>query len=344
MVDVESYTLQEILSQPDAWAKALETMAGEKARIQAFFQGQAFEEVIFTGCGSTYYLSLSAAELFQRFTGVYARALPASEIWLNPSTFKRNGKGLIIPISRSGETSETIRACEKFKSENGGKCITISCYPGMPLTKLGDLNIILPSGQEQSIAQTRAFSTLHLACAYLTSVAINREYLIDGFPKLPEIGRKLIPVCENLAKKLGCDERFDRFYFLGSASRYGLACELNLKMKEMSLSFSEAFHFLEFRHGPKSMVTESTLIIGLVSEAQSENEQAVLHEMEEEGATILSIGESGTSIEFQSNLPEDIRNILYLPFGQMLAYERAIFKKLNPDKPNNLDAVVRLEI
>jgi glucosamine--fructose-6-phosphate aminotransferase (isomerizing) len=154
---------------------------------------------------------------------------------------------------------------------------------------------------------------------------------------------KLIPSCETLARKLGRDDRFDRFYFLGSGARYGLACELNLKMKEMSLSFSEAFHFLEFRHGPKSMVTESTLVIGLLSEDQSENEHAVLQEMKSQGATILSIGEAETNIEFQSNLPEDIRNILYLPFGQMLAYERAIFKKLNPDKPNNLDAVVRLE-
>jgi len=341
-MDAGKHTYQEILSQPNAWVEALKMLDSYQSQIQSFFQGQFFDEVIFTGCGSTYYLSLSTAELFQRFTGTYARALPASEIWLNPSTFKRNGKGLLITVSRSGETSETIRACEKFKNEKGGKCITVSCYPGMPLTIQGDLNIILPSGQEKSIAQTRAFSTLHLACTYLACVAADRGDLIDNFNKLPEIGMKVIASCENLARKLGRDDRFDRFYFLGSASRYGLACELNLKMKEMSLSFSEAFHFLEFRHGPKSMVTESTLLIGLLSEAESKNEWAVLQEMKKRGATVLSIGESETNIEFRSNLPEDIRNILYLPFGQMLAYERAVIKKLNPDKPNNLEAVVRL--
>ncbi len=343
-MDSGKHTYQEILSQPDAWAKALKTLDGYKPQIQSFFPGHSFEEVIFTGCGSTYYLSLSAAELFQRFTGTNTRGFPASEIWLNPTSFKHSGKGLLITVSRSGETSETIRACEKFKSENGGECITLSCYPGMPLTKMGDVNFILPSGQEKSVAQTRAFSTLHLASTYLACVVAGRDDLIADVQKIPEIGVKLILSCENLAKKLGQDDRFDRFYFLGSASRYGLACELNLKMKEMSLSFSEAFHFLEFRHGPKSMVTESTLVIGLLSEAQFEYEQAVLKEMKERGATIQSIGEAGTDVEFHSNLPEDLRNILYLPFGQMLAYERAIFKKLNPDKPNNLDAVVRLEI
>jgi glucosamine--fructose-6-phosphate aminotransferase (isomerizing) len=343
-MDAGKHTYQEILSQPKAWADALKTLDGYRPQIRSIFQDQSVDEVIFTGCGSTYYLSLSAAELFQRFTGTTTRAFPASEIWLNPTAFKRNGKGLLITVSRSGETSETIRACDKFKTENGGKCITLSCYPGMPLTEMGDLNLILPSGQEKSIAQTRAFSTLHLACTYLACVAANRDDLVSSFQKLPEIGMKLIPSCENLARKLGRDDRFDRFYFLGSASRYGLACELNLKMKEMSLSFSEAFHFLEFRHGPKSMVTENTLVIGLLSEGQSENEGAVLQEMKTRGATVLSIGETGTNIEFKSKLPEDLRNILYLPFGQMLAYERAIFKKLNPDKPNNLDAVVRLEI
>ena len=66
-----------------------------------------------------------------------------------------------------------------------------------------------------------------------------------------------------LAQSIGADLDLDRFYFLGSGPRYGLACELSLKMKEMSLTHSEPFHFMEFRHGPMSMVTESTVIVGL---------------------------------------------------------------------------------
>ena len=62
----------------------------------------------------------------------------------------------------------------------------------------------------------------------------------------------------------GGDLTLDRFYFLGSGPRYGLACEVNLKMKEMTLTHSEPFHFLEFRHGPKSMVCESALVAGLL--------------------------------------------------------------------------------
>ena len=74
---------------------------------------------------------------------------------------------------------------------------------------------------------------------------------------MPEAGRKLIENYQGLAQSIGTAADLDRFYFLGSGPRYGLACELSLKMKEMSLSHSEPFHFMEFRHGPMSMVTDT---------------------------------------------------------------------------------------
>jgi glucosamine--fructose-6-phosphate aminotransferase (isomerizing) len=134
----------------------------------------------------------------------------------------------------------------------------------------------------------------------------------------------------------------DRIYFLGSGGRFGLACELNLKMKEMSLTHSEAFHFMEFRHGPKAMVNRNTLIVGLVSETNAKHELAVLKDTQDLGAEIVTMGENNVDISFNSGLEEVFRNILYLPFGQMMAYERSIAKGLDPDHPNNLDSIVKL--
>ena len=82
------------------------------------------------------------------------------------------------------------------------------------------------------------------------------------------------------AHDLGANLALDRFYFLGSGIRYGLACEANLKMKEMTLTHSEAFHFLEFRHGPMSMVNSETAVIGLLSDANRVHEMAVLERNE----------------------------------------------------------------
>ena len=212
----------------------------------------------------------------------------------------------------------------------------------MPLAKCGDVNVILPSGQEQSIAQTRAFSTLFLSTLVLAYTANHQQKMVEEMNALPEIGCHLLENYEGLASDLGMDKKFDRFYFLGSGTRYGLACELNLKMKEMSLSFSEAFHFMEFRHGPKSMATDTALITGLVSNSQQGHELAVLEEMKVQGARILTIGEAEMDVSFHSHVSDPLRNMLYLPFGQLMAYHHAISKGLDPDKPKNLDAVVRL--
>jgi len=115
-------------------------------------------------------------------------------------------------------------------------------------------------------------------------------------------------------------------------------------MKEMSLTHSEAFHFLEFRHGPKAMVNQNTLVVGLVSAKNAAYELAVLEDVRMLGAEIITLGENGLDISFNSGLKEVNSNILYLPFGQMLAYERAIAKGFDPDRPVHLDPVVKLAI
>jgi glucosamine--fructose-6-phosphate aminotransferase (isomerizing) len=91
-----------------------------------------------------------------------------------------------------------------------------------------------------------------------------------------------------------------------------------------------------------SMVTPGTLLFALVSEAQRDYEMTVLDEMRAHGAQVITLGESGLDVNFQSGIPEVLRNSLYLPFGQMMAFERALSKGLNPDRPANLELVVRL--
>jgi glucosamine--fructose-6-phosphate aminotransferase (isomerizing) len=161
--------------------------------------------------------------------------------------------------------------------------------------------------------------------------------------RLPEAGTNLLRDYADKAKAIGSDLSIERFYILGSGPRYGLAAEVSLKLKEMSLSHSEPFHFLEYRHGPMSMVTDKTLLFGLVSEANHAAEKLVLDEMHGRGAQVLSLGESDATVRLNSNVPEAVRNVLYLPIGQLMAFERSLAKGLNPDRPNNLETVVRLD-
>jgi len=343
------FTRQEIFSQPEAWNAALEVITEQQQSARAIFMENQVAQVIFTGCGSTYYLALTAAALTQELTGLPARAFPASELWLYPGSSYASrtesstcARTLLVAISRSGETTETLRACESFLAGKRGELVTLSCYAGMPLAKMGKLNLILPSGQEQSVAQTRAFSTLYLGTVALACLWAGREDLFASLSKLPEAGRRVLKAYSPLAADLGRDAAIDRFYWLGSGPRYGLACELSLKMKEMSLSHSEPFHFMEFRHGPKSMTTPSALVVGLRSSANEKHESAVLADVKALGGRIFEMAETNSEIRFESGVDEAIRNVLYLPVGQLIAFERSLSKGLNPDQPNNLDSVVKL--
>lgn len=345
------HTHTEILSQPEAWTAALEVLRGQADLLRAFWLDGQFDSVLFTGCGSTYYLSDTAATLMQDVSGIDARGLPASEIWLYPrAAYHPQRRTLLIAVSRSGETTETIRAVESFRESGAGDVLTLSCYPNAGLPQLGTVNLLLTSGQEESIAQTRAFSVLYLATVALT-LLWNGESL-DELSALPAAGRRLLDTYTSLAAELGRNPDFERFYFLGSGPRYGLAGELSLKMKEMSLSHSEPFRFMEFRHGPQSMVNNQTLIVGLVGEQNEAYERAVLAEMRARGANILAMGESEihfpaddtltSFVSFASGVSEALRSVLYLPVGQMMAFEHSLARGLNPDKPHNLEAVVRL--
>ena len=235
-----------------------------------------------------------------------------------------------------------IRAVEAFKQHATGDVLTLSCYPERELATAGNVNIVLTSGQEQSVAQTRAFSVLYLATVVVTALWKHDDALLQALYELPTAGRRLLTEYEALAQQLGRDPNIERFYFLGGGPRYGLASELSLKMKEMSLSHSEPFSFMEFRHGPQSMVNEQTLMIGLRSEENRAQENAVLEEMRGRGAQILCIDETDADVIFESTLSQTARSVLYLPVGQMMAFEHSLSKGLNPDRPHNLEAVVKL--
>lgn len=343
MISIGQNTRQEIFSQPEAWQSALSIAKLQAQSMRDFFRKGRYESVIFTGCGSTYYLSLAASALYRELSGGVSSGLPASEIWLYPQTaYSPSRQTLLVAISRSGTTTETLQACEAFRKHGQGDIVTLACYADSTLAQLGAVNLVFPSGQEQSIAQTRAFTTLYIAATAMIAAWLGKDALLDELIRLPEIGCQLLNTYQHFAYTYGNDPTIERFYFLGSGLFYGLAAELSLKMKEMSLSHSEPFPFMEFRHGPQSMISPETLLVGLHSERQIMQERAVLTDMSKGLVKILTLGEEVADIAFNSGLSEPARGALYLPIGQLLAFERAISRGLDPDHPKNLDHVVQL--
>ena len=344
MQTLGKHTLNEIKTQTEAWQEALEVVAQQAKPLQNLWTAGNYRHIIFTGCGSTYYLALAAAALFQELTGRLARAVPAGELVMYPAAaYAANERTLLVAVSRSAATTETLQAVRAFQKNRPGDVITVTNYGERPLAALGQANLAIPAGQEQSVAQTRSFASMYVATTALTALLANRDDLLQAMRALPKVGRGLIAQHEELAQTLGGNLELDRFYFLGSGPRYGLACETNLKMKEMTLTHSEPFHFLEFRHGPISMVGPTALVVGLLSDANRVHEAAVLQEVKKLGGHTFVLGETGPDVAFASNLPETIRNVLYLPALQLMACHRAVGKGLDPDTPHNLEAVVYLD-
>lgn len=342
------YTYQEIKEQASAWEEAWLKFQSGQGEVHESWNRTGVRRVLFTGCGSTYYLSLSAAALFQAQTGVPSQAVPGSELVLFTEKVLHDAANtLLVTISRSGMTTETLLAQQIFREHGGRVNWCITCYPHSSLAEEADLVLAVEAGQERSIAQTKSFASM-LFLAQLMAATLGGQ---DTLPaqSLPAAGNRLLESSEALMADLGRRLDFDHLVFLGSNHQYGVASEAMLKMTEMSLSFSSAFHFLEYRHGPMSLVTEKSLISGLLSSQGFAGEQQVLKEMKDLGATTLALNPSSMPADAsrQLALPYDVpdwtRPVLYLPPLQLLAYYRAIAKGMDPDNPRNLSAVISLD-
>ncbi len=348
----QSYaTYGEIIDQPVAWQATLDDLQTKAVALQDLIRAHNVTEVLFTGCGSPYYLALTAASMCRSLTGLRAEAHPSSSVWLYPEmTVNKGGNTLVVAVSRSGETTEILKAVEQANRTTTTKSVTVTCYPDSALAKATDFALIAQQSQEIGLAQTRSFTSMLIATQHLLFALANKTPSARYY-ELPAFGRAIIDDNRELAQKLGQDTTLNQFFFLGSEPYYGLACEAMLKMKEMTLSSAEAYHFMEFRHGPMAMITPQTLIIGLVSESGLPHEIAVLSEMRARGAQVLAI--TPTALEasvadYQVLLPNGLSDIerapLYLPALHVLDYSRTLIKGLNPDKPHSLNAVVNLDV
>lgn len=340
-------TLAEIVSQPDSWANAYTMLQARQAELASAWAAVQPRQVLITGCGSTHYLALSAAALLQGVGGVPARGVPASEIVLCPEQVIHDpANTLLIAVSRSGTTTETAAAIDRFRAQGGKAVWGITCYADTPVANESDTVILTDMAQEESTAQTRSFSTMLLATQALA--ALVGKQALDPLEAIPDAARRLIEGTYGLASNWGTEAGIERFFFLATGWLYGIACEAMLKMKEMSVSHSEAYHFLEFRHGPKALVDDEAMVIGLVSARTMAHEAAVIQEMVELGGNtvVLAPGQQRighVAVHLPESTPAWTLPGLYLPVLQSMAYARAMHKGLDPDNPRNLTAVVELD-
>lgn len=346
-----AHSLAEILSQPQYWNDCLKQLRQKDAAtgIRELFGDSS--EWLFIGCGSSYYIALSAAAVWSAVTGTKARALPASEILLFPElALAGSHKPVAAFFSRSGSTSETVRAAEVLKHKQV-RTLAVTCTDGNPLEQIASCSLPLPACDEQSTVMTHSFTSMLLAMQYLAAVWSQNRKLAESLEKLPTSAASCLNSLNSRIQEFVEARHFEDYVCLGQGPFYGLACETALKITEMSTSYAQSFHTLEFRHGPKSIVGPETLVIFLLSEQGYSAECDLLEEIKSLGGTTIAVANradararasSDLLIEFGFDLPELARIVPYIFAGQLIGLYTGLKKGLDPDNPRHLTRVVML--
>jgi glucosamine--fructose-6-phosphate aminotransferase (isomerizing) len=351
-ISAGAYSLAEILSQPQCWADCLKELASNGAIREIEQQFGKTSEWIFIGCGSSYYIALAAAASWSAITGIRARAIPASELLLFPDLVLSGVTGFVpVLISRSGHTSEVLRVAQ-YLNERKIASVAISCAIQQSLRELATISILLPRADEKSTVMTRSFTSMLLGLQYLAASLAGKKEFIQDLSTLPAAAEDISQNLPARMREFVNQNLFSDYVFLGQGPYYGLACESALKLTEMSCSYTQSFHTLEFRHGPKSIVDGETLITFLISETSYDAEVSVLEEIKQLGGTTLVIA---NRIDARARAAADfavelgcgtVEYSCLAPFvfaGQLMGVYTALQKGLDPDHPRNLSRVVVLK-
>ncbi len=344
------YTFSEIKSQADSWDAVFSRIDGKAEQFRKMYSES--DEIIFTGCGSAFNISHAVAPFFQKQSGKTCRAVHASEIMVNPELFlNKNRKTMLIAYSRSGDTTESVRALETAKSLNT-RGTAVVCFKKSKMAQQADFALILEEAIEKSVTTTRSLTAMVLAGYYLAGMCTNSDSVCQNLKKLPDIAREKMDMFQDTGKKISSEKNITKYAFLGSGSYYGLAREAQLKFKEMVLLPSDSYVSLDYQHGPMSNVDEHMLVTIMVSDTGRSYDLELARKMKSLGGMVFVICDQGGRkfknyadhlIELQTGFGDGVRNILYMPALQFMAYYRSLSLGHDPDNPKNLSYHVEVK-
>lgn len=286
---------------------------------------------VVVGCGTSYNLALSVASALNR-AGVFAIAVPAGEWGIRPDTYVPAGtKVEVIALSRSGETTETVAAAAASRAR-GHRVISITCEPGSALCAPAHEVIEFDTHPAEGIVMTASASLMLLAGLALAGLSVD-----DALTTRAEVGMRALQSLD-----LANFHERSHVVFLGAGVNYGIALEGALKLQEMAICYTQAFHPGEYRHGPVSLVDERTAAVMLYHPDTSAAEAELVAELQEKGAFVLGIGGPG-DVSVPIGSKGDCGGAEALPALQMLGELYARKKGIDTTAPRHLTKVVMLD-
>jgi len=358
------YMLKEIFEQPRAIADTLEGRLHDGRVLEEIFSpgiGKVLDQiqgVHIIACGTSFHAGLIARYWFESIAGVPASVEVASEFRYRRPVVRNNS--LIVTISQSGETTDTIAALLEAKRLGYGHSLAICNVPESSLVRESDLVLMTRAGPEIGVASTKAFTT-QLAALMLLVIVLGRRHGLK-----PEMELKLVRQLEALPgaldHALGLNDEIQRLseqfankqnaLFLGRGAMYPVAMEGALKLKEISYIHAEAYPAGELKHGPLALVDASMPVIAVApNDELLEKLKSNLQEVRARGGELIVFADPasgvhpqpGTQVLNVAPIDNAVAPIVYSVPLQLLAYHVAVLKGTDVDKPRNLAKSVTVE-
>ena len=359
----EHFTMKEIHEQPKAVRDTLNSLVKD-GRIDLSGIGltkdvvNSFSQIQIVACGSAWHVGMAAQYVFEDLARIPVRVELASEFRyrrpiLNPDT-------LVIVISQSGETADTLAALREAKSR-GIKTLAIVNVVGSSIAREADFVLYTLAGPEIAVATTKAYSA-QLIATYVLAIEFARaagrltedgaKELIDDIYTIPDKIEKILDDKDRIQWFASKYSNAKDVFFVGRGIDYAISLEASLKLKELSYIHSEAYAAGELKHGSISLVEDGTLVIGLLTQDELfEKTVSNMVECKARGAYLMGLTSYGhyeveDNVDFTVYIPKvnpHFQASLAVVPLQLFAYYITVAKGYDVDKPRNLAKSVTVE-
>jgi glutamine---fructose-6-phosphate transaminase (isomerizing) len=283
------------------------------------------------GCGTSYNLAQSIAAA-SCAAGIGAVAIPSNEWLRRPKNYLPHWReATVLALSRSGESSETVATAQRSRDE-GLRVVAVTCEAESSLSRLADFVLYTETDKDEGIVMTTSASLMLLNGLGFVGDPVDTNLAVSA-------SRQLIQALDTRIGAMLAGIR--HVVYLGAGAAYGIAVEGGLKLQEMSQVYTQAYHPLEYRHGPISLADGSTLVVILYSSEGLLEEASVAHDIQACGAVVLGIGGPG-DVELPLAAAGSTRLLAMLPALQLLGERVATSRSLDTTSPRHLTKVVRL--